>query len=96
MNRPLRLLSGALLALWLTSASALGQQDAAESRAASFQAVEGAQKESVPGGPLLVSAYGFVLVLLVGYVARLALMQRRTANELDRLTRALEQKRGQG
>jgi CcmD family protein len=64
-------------------------QDAAESRATAFQAVEGSQKEDVPGGPLMVAAYAVVLVLLVGYVARLGALQRRIAGELERLTRAL-------
>jgi CcmD family protein len=83
----------ALTALLFSSASVLAQEDPADSRATAFQAVEGAQKESVPGGPLLVSAYAFVLVLLVGYVARLGLMQRKTAAEVERLAQAIEQKR---
>jgi len=70
-------------------------KDAAESRATAFQAVEGPQKEQVPGGALLISAYAFVLVLLVGYVARLALLQSKTAAEVERLTRALERAKPQ-
>ena len=46
-------------------------ESAEESRATAFQAVEGPQKENVPGGPLLVAAYGFVLAALVAYVVRL-------------------------
>jgi hypothetical protein len=65
-------------------------KDAAESRATAFEAVEGPQKEQVPGGALLVSAYAFVLVLLVAYVGRLAALQSRTAAEVERLSRALE------
>ena len=65
-------------------------KDAAESRATSFQAVEGSQKDEVPGGGLLVGAYAFVMVVLVGYVARLGLLQSKTAKELERLTRAIE------
>lgn len=65
-------------------------KDAAESRATAFEAVEGPQKEEVPGGGLLVGAYAFVLVLVVGYVARLASMQSKTAAEVERLTRAIE------
>jgi CcmD family protein len=64
--------------------------DTAEDRATSFQAVEGAAKEDVPGGPLLIAAYAVVLVLLVGYTARLGGLQAKTARELERLTRALE------
>lgn len=65
-------------------------KDAAESRATSFQAVQGSQKDEVPGGGLLVGAYAFVLVVLVGYVARLGSLQSKTAKELERLTRAIE------
>ena len=65
-------------------------KDAAESRATSFQAVEGSQKDEVPGGGLLVGAYAFVMVVLVGYVARLGLLQSKTTQELERLTRAIE------
>jgi CcmD family protein len=82
------------LALFLAvTASASAQEDAAESRATSFQAVEGAQKESVPGGSLMVAAYAVTLVLLVGYVARLGMMHQKTASELDRLGRALDARR---
>jgi hypothetical protein len=65
-------------------------KDAAESRATSFQAVEGSQKDEVPGGGLRVGAYAFVLLVLVGYVGRLGALQSRTARELERLTRAIE------
>lgn len=71
-------------------AHTLAQDDAAEDRATSFQAVEGAAKEDVPGGPLLVAAYAFVLVLVIGYAARLGALQAKTAREVERLTRALE------
>jgi hypothetical protein len=83
----------AFTALVLTAVPSFAQEDAAESRATTFQAVEGPQKENVPGGPLLVGAYAFVLVMLVGYVARLGLMQRKTAAEVERLMHAIEQKR---
>ena len=72
------------------SGAAQDGKDAAESRAASFQAVEGPQKEEVSGGTHLVAAYAFVLVLLIGYVGRLAALQSKTAAEVQRLTRALE------
>jgi hypothetical protein len=83
------------LALYLAvlCAPAFAQEDAADSRATSFQAVEGAQREDVPGGPLLVGAYAVTLLLLVGYVARLGMMHQKTASELDRLSRALEARR---
>jgi hypothetical protein len=68
-------------------------EDAAESRATSFQAVEGSTAEQVPGGMLLVAAYAVVLVLLVAYVGRLGSLQRRNQNELVRLSEAVERAR---
>lgn len=90
-------LLAAVLNLWLSLVALplLAQEEPADSRATSFQAVEGPQKEQVAGGPLLVGAYAFVLVLLVGYVARLASLQSKTTAEVERLTRAIErQKQG--
>ena len=85
------LLALVLNLLVLCAASPLFAQETAEdSRATSFQAVEGPQKEQVAGGPLLIGAYAFVLVLLVGYVARLASLQAKTTAEVERLTRAIE------
>ena len=63
----------------------------AESRSATFQAVDpSAKKEDVPGGPLLVAAYGVILVLLVAYVARLGALYAKNRGELERLVRAVE------
>lgn len=63
----------------------------AESRSAAFQAVDpNAKKEDVPGGPLLVAAYGVILVLLVAYVARLGALYAKNRGELERLVRAVE------
>lgn len=60
-------------------------EDAAESRSATFEAARGAQLEELPGGSLLVAAYGVVFVLLLGYVVAIAFRQASTARELDRL-----------
>ena len=66
-------------------------EDPAESRSATFQAVDpNAKKEDVPGGPLLVAAYGVILVLLVAYVARLGALYAKNRGELERLMRAVE------
>ncbi len=62
--------AASMLYLAVLVSPALAQEDVDESRATSFQAVEGAQREDVPGGPLLIGAYGVTLLLLVGYVAR--------------------------
>ncbi len=77
-------------------ASPVHAEDPAESRATSFQAVEGSRGEQVPGGPLMVSAYGVVMVLLLAYVARLGLLQRKTAAEVERLSVAIQRARTQG
>lgn len=62
----------------------------AESRATTFQAVQGPTTEEVPGGGLLLGAYGTILVLLLGYVGWLARLQSATTRDLDRLQKALE------
>ena len=84
------------LSLALAASDVSAQEDAAESRSTSFQAVEGPNKEDVPGGPLLVYAYAFIMVALVAYVARLGSLQGKNRAELDRLTRALEHGRPAG
>ncbi|MDB4990317.1 MAG: hypothetical protein JWN04_5495 [Myxococcaceae bacterium] len=77
----------------LVGVSAASAEDAAESRSASFQAVEGPTKEDVPGGPLLVAAYAFFLVAVVAYVARLGSLSAKNRAELERLTAVLERGR---
>ena len=68
-------------------------QDAADTRtddrAQSFQAVQGAVKEDVPGGPLLVGAYGLIWLAVFAYLVRLVRMQARTEAEVARLAQAL-------
>jgi hypothetical protein len=90
----------ALVAMTQFAASAAAQapaadkadaEDPAESRSAAFQAVDpNSKKEDVPGGALLVAAYGVILVLLVAYVARLGSLYAKNRGELERLTRAVE------
>jgi CcmD family protein len=98
MESPLRIPFRArawILGAWLLLAGAgaaagtARAQDAAEERAQSFQAVEGAVQEDVPGGPLLVAAYGAIWVLLLLYVIRLVRMQQRAQSDLQRLEQAL-------
>lgn len=67
-------------------------EDAAESRSAAFQAVSGGQGEDVPGGPLLVAAYGAVLALVLGYVLHLGRLTAGASRDLDRLESALKDK----
>lgn len=87
-------LAGAAIAVAQDREAAEREESAAESRGTSFQAVEGPSAEQVPGGPLLVAAYGTVLTLLFGYVAWLARLQATTSRDLARLRSALE-KRGE-
>jgi len=83
--------AGAVLAGLLSSAQAFAQdaQDAAADRAQSFRAVQGAVQEDVAGGPLLVTAYAVVWVLLLLFVVRLVRQQQSTARDLERLERQL-------
>ena len=83
-----------------TPASILAQEaepapatDPSEDRAASFRTVDGAVSEDVPGGALLVGAYGAVLVLLLGYVLWLGSLQSGANREISRLAAALEKNR---
>ena len=102
MTRLKRVLATLGFALWLALGFSLyipargaGQEPTPndDGRATSFQAVQGAQKEDVPGGTLLVGAYAVVLVLIVGYVARLGMMHQKTASDVERLSRLLETQR---
>lgn len=65
-------------------------QSAAESRSASFQAVEGSDREEISGGALLLGAYGSILVLIIGYVGWIAMLQERTTRDLARLRTSIE------
>jgi hypothetical protein len=65
-------------------------QEAAEERSASFKAVQGAVKEDIAGGPLLVTAYALILLIVVGYGVRLVRMQQRAADDLARLERQIK------
>ena len=66
-----------------------GVLDPAQDRATEFVAVDGAVAEDVPGGPLLVGAYGLVLLVVLGYVLRLGFLQAGTARDLDRLEKTV-------
>jgi hypothetical protein len=61
-----------------------------ESRSRVFEAVEGMQVEEVSGAKLLLAAYALFWLLLFAYIVRLARIQDRTRNDLDRLERLLE------
>lgn len=91
----------AIFALWiaLLAAPALGQEeeDPAASRAESFEAAEsGAQTENIPGGMLMVVAYGAVWVLVLGYVIAIGFRQAKTARELEQLREDIGAQAGDG
>jgi CcmD family protein len=71
------------------AADGAARPDAAEERSQSFQAVRGAVKEDVPGGPLLVAAYAAIWIALLLYVIRLARLQQRVQSDVERLERVL-------
>ena len=86
------LFAGALFAFAAAPVAVLAQDDegeevdAAEDRAMTMEAAEdGAQTENIPGGMLMVSAYGVVWLLVLGYVASLGFRQARVAQDLERL-----------
>lgn len=87
-----RVLALALMAgLGMASASlARAQEDAAEQRATSFQSVQGAVKEDVPGAPLLVAAYALIWAGVLGYVWRIARLQAQGMAQLAELARQIE------
>lgn len=60
-----------------------------ESRSRVFEAVEGMQIEEVSGAKLLLAAYALFWLLLFAYVVRLARIQDRTHDHLNRLERLL-------
>lgn len=79
----------------LATAVHASAQGAAEDRATSFQAVSGAVKEDVPGGPLLLGAYAAILVVIIGYGVRLVRMQQRAQTDLARLERQISASQAQ-
>lgn len=87
------LLAGALFALGALPLAGqaqdddgAGEVDAAEERAMQMEAAEpGAQTENIPGGMLMVSAYGIIWVVVLGYVLWLGFRQARLAGDLARL-----------
>jgi CcmD family protein len=70
-------------------AYAQAQDDAAQDRAQSFRAVQGAVKEDVAGGPLMLAAYAVVWVAVFAYVFRMVRLQRGIEDNLARLERAV-------
>jgi CcmD family protein len=53
-----------------------------------FRPVQGAEREQVPGGLMLVAAYGVVWLLLLAYIVHIGRMQTRLQRDLERLEQA--------
>lgn len=74
------------------SGLALAQDDPTEAqaddRASAFRSVSGPQVDNVPGGTLLIAAYGVAWVLVLGYLWRLGSLHTANAKELERLKSA--------
>jgi len=81
------------LIFWQQADSAQGQQssDAAlkpmteSGNVTYFRTVEGPVRDQIPGGLLLLAAYGLVWLLLLLYVAHVGRLQTQAQRELDRL-----------
>jgi CcmD family protein len=66
------------------------EASAAEDRSTSFQAVQGAVTEDVPGAPLLVTAYALIWAGVLGYVWRVARLQERGMAQVQELSRLIQ------
>ncbi|HEX4352206.1 MAG TPA: CcmD family protein [Polyangiales bacterium] len=80
----------------LARVHAQDEKSAADERAQSFQAVTGAVKEDVAGGPLMLAAYAVVWLAVFGYVFRLVRLHRNIEVELARVERAVDSAAGKG
>lgn len=86
-----------LIATLCVPALAIAQEtageDPLEDRAEVYQAAEpGAQTENIPGGMLMVVAYGIVWVLAFGYMVSLGYRQAGTQRDLERLREDLAER----
>ena len=83
----------ALLSLPAFALAQEGEEDPLEDRAETFEAAEpGAQTENIPGGMLLIVAYGIAWITVLGYVVSLGFRQAKTAGDLERLRQDLAER----
>jgi CcmD family protein len=54
----------------------------------SFRMVQGTEREQLPGGLLMIAAYGVVWLLLLAYMVKIGRLQARTQRDLERLEQA--------
>lgn len=79
-----------------TPASAEADADEiADSRATGFRAVDGAQVEDVPGGLMLVGAYGAIAVLLLLFLLRQQSQLGALGARIDALRGEIDKKRAE-
>ena len=106
MSGTMRWFGGLIAAAWLTVLAPSGvlaqdqAEDAAEQnadtpdnedRASAFRAVSGPQTEQVPGGKLLIAAYGIAWVLILLFLWRMQKMHVATKKETARLAELLKE-----
>ncbi len=83
-----------MVVMALACSTPAGAQEAegetpSEARAAQFVGVEGAVAEDVPGGPLLIGAYGVAWLFLFLYIFRVGRLQGAANQTLAELERRL-------
>lgn len=74
-----------VLAALAAPAAAQEDDDPSSSRAESFQAADGPNTENIPGGALMIGAYGTAFILVLGYVVSLGFRQSATAKDIAAL-----------
>lgn len=84
----------------LAPALAQPAQDAAaaaqEERATSFRAVSGSEAEEVPGGTLMIAAYGLIWLFLMLYLHRIGRLSAGVRADVERLSGLLDERGGPG
>ena len=86
----MRLIRSMLLALTLSTLASIAfaqEQTPAQERTTVYRAVEGPQTEDVPGGALLLGAYGAAWALVLLFVWRLGKIHAQNAADLAELRR---------
>ncbi len=78
----------AVVAIALTVSTAEAQENEPGDRSAAFRSVTGPDAEQVPGGTLLLIAYGAVWVLMAGYLWRLGGMHRDNERDIEHLRKS--------
>jgi hypothetical protein len=70
-------------------------EEIADSRATGFRAVDGAQVEDVPGGLMLVGAYGAIAILLLLFLFRQQSQLGALSARIDSLRSEIDKKRAE-